>query len=58
MEASNSSNYFYFPHVTKQDYNRAFNNVYNNALKDPELTSILAAKIYYIKKEALCKLVF
>ena len=58
IKASNSSNYFHFPHVTKQDYNYAFNNAYNNALKDPKLTPILAAKIYYIKEEALHKLVF
>jgi hypothetical protein len=58
MEASNSSNYFHFPYVTKQDYDRAFNNARNDALKDPELTPILAARIYYVKEEALCKLVF
>jgi hypothetical protein len=58
IKASNLSNYFYFPHVTKQDYDHAFNNICNNALKDPKLTPILAARIYYVKEEALRKLVF
>jgi hypothetical protein len=58
IEASNSSNYFHFPHVTKQDYNRAFNNAHNNALKDPKLTPTSAARIYHVKEEALHKSVF
>jgi hypothetical protein len=58
MEASNSSNYFHFPHVTKQDYDRAFNNARNDALKDPELTPTSAARIYHVKEEALRKSVF
>jgi hypothetical protein len=58
IKASNLSNYFYFPYITKQNYNHAFNNTHNNALKDPELTPILAARIYYVKEEALYKLIF
>jgi hypothetical protein len=57
IEASKSSNYYYFPHVIKQDYNCAFNNTRKDALNTPELGFTLAAKIYHVKEEALRKAV-
>jgi hypothetical protein len=55
MEASNVSNYYYFPHVTKQDYDRAFNSARNEALKDPDLSTTSAARIYHVKEDSLRK---
>jgi len=55
MEASKSLNFYYFPHVTKQDYDCAFNNARKDALDNPELSSILVARIYHVKEEALRK---
>jgi hypothetical protein len=37
MDTTNPSNYYHFPHVTKQDYDRAFNTARLEVLKDPEL---------------------
>jgi hypothetical protein len=34
--ASSSSNYYYFPHVTKEQYDRAFNAARLFALENPE----------------------
>jgi hypothetical protein len=45
IEASNISNYYYFPHVTKQDYDRAFKNTYKEAFEHPDLSPTLAARI-------------
>jgi hypothetical protein len=55
IEASKLPNFYYFLHVIKQDYNYAFNNARKDALNNPELSSILVARIYYIKEEALRK---
>ncbi len=57
MEASNASNYYYFPHVTKQDYDHAFNTVYNEALEHLDLSSTSATRIYHIKEDSLRKAV-
>jgi hypothetical protein len=45
IESSNISNYYYFPQVTKQDYNRAFKNTRKEALGHPDLPPTLAARI-------------
>jgi hypothetical protein len=52
---STSSNYYYFPHVTKRDYDQAFNTARLWALKHPEEPSTTAARIYHIKELALRK---
>jgi hypothetical protein len=46
----NPSNYYYFPHVSKQDCNHAFNTARQEVLKDPELLPAVAASAYYIKE--------
>jgi len=51
------SDYYYFPHVTKQDYNRAFNTARLDVLKTPELLPATASKKYYVKENSLRKLV-
>jgi hypothetical protein len=50
-----SSNYYYFPHITKQDYDRAFENARQWALKNREESPRTAAKTYHVKEEALRK---
>jgi hypothetical protein len=49
-----STNY-YGPHVTKQDYDRAFNEACLWALESEEHRPTAAARIYHIKELALCK---
>ena len=50
-----SSNYYYFPHVTKEDYDRAFNNARKWALENPEERPRAAARIYHVKEDSLRK---
>jgi hypothetical protein len=50
-----SSNYYYFPHVTKPDYDRAFEQARQWALENLEESPITAARIYHVKWEALRK---
>jgi hypothetical protein len=50
-----SSDYYYFPHVTKQDYDQAFNAARLWALDHPEEASTTAARIYHVKELALRK---
>ena len=57
IESSNMSNYYYFPHVTKQDYDRAFENARKEALGQPDLSPTSAARIYHVKEDSLRKLV-
>jgi hypothetical protein len=49
-----SSNY-YGPHVTKLDYDQAFNEARLWALKSEEHRPTAAARIYHVKELALCK---
>jgi len=44
-----SSNYYYFPHVTKPDYDRAFEQARQWALENLEESLITAARIYHVK---------
>ena len=55
IEASNISNYYYFPHVSKQDYDRAFENARKEALEHPDLSPTLAARIYHVREDSLRK---
>jgi hypothetical protein len=55
MDTTNPSNYYHFPHVTKQDYDRAFNTARLEVLKEPELLPAAAAKIYHVKEDSLRK---
>jgi len=57
MEAINPFNYYYFSHVTKQDYNYAFNIARLKVFKDLKLLLAIAFKIYHIKEDSLRKLV-
>jgi hypothetical protein len=52
-----ASSCYYFLHITKQDYDCAFENARKWALKNLEESPRTAAKIYYVKEEALRKLV-
>ena len=49
-----STNY-YGPHVTKADYDRAFNEARLWALESEEHRPTAAARIYHVKELALCK---
>jgi hypothetical protein len=49
IEASNISNYYYFPHDTKQHYTRAFENTRKEALEHLDLSPTLAARTYHVK---------
>jgi len=51
------SDYYYFPHITKQDYNRAFNIARLEVLKTPELLLAATSKKYHVKEDSLRKLV-
>jgi hypothetical protein len=55
MDTANPSNCYYFPHVTKQDYDRAFNTARLEVLKDPELLPATASRIYHVKEGSLRK---
>jgi hypothetical protein len=55
IESANISNYYYFPHVTKQDYDRAFENTRKEALEHPDLSPTSAARIYHVKEDSLRK---
>jgi hypothetical protein len=50
--------YYYFPYVTKQDYDRAFNIARLKVLQTLELLPIIASKKYYIKENSLRQLVY
>jgi hypothetical protein len=50
-----SLDYYYYPHETKPDYNRAFNTACLWAIENPTETSALSARIYHVKEEALRK---
>jgi len=52
------SNYYYFPHVTKQDYNRAFNIARLKVLQTPELLLAIASKKYHVKENSLRQLIY
>ena len=52
-----SSNYYYFLYVTKEDYDRAFNNVWKWALENLEERPWATTRIYHIKEDSLRKLV-
>jgi hypothetical protein len=49
-----STNY-YGPHITKLDYDRAFNNTRLWALKSEEHRLTTAARIYYVKEYIIRK---
>ena len=51
------SNYYYFPHITKENYNRTFNNARKWALENLEERPQDAARIYHVKEDSLQKLV-
>jgi hypothetical protein len=53
LESANT--YYYFPHVTKEDYDRAFNTARLWALEHLEEASTAAARIYHVKELALRK---
>ena len=55
MNTIDFSDYYYFPHVTKQDYNRAFNIARLEVLKTPELLLAAASKKYHVKEDSLRK---
>jgi hypothetical protein len=57
MNIIDFSDYYYFPYITKQDYNRAFNIARLKVLKTPELLLAIAFKKYHIKEDSLRKLV-
>jgi uncharacterized tellurite resistance protein B-like protein len=52
------SNYYYFLHVIKQDYNRAFNIARLEVLQTPELLPAIASKKYHVKENSLQQLVY
>jgi hypothetical protein len=49
------SNYYYFPHVSKEQYNRAFNRAREWALENPKQQLTAAARIYHVKEDSLHK---
>jgi hypothetical protein len=55
MNTIDFSDYYYFPHVTKQDYNRAFNTARLEVLETPELLPAAASKKYHVKEDSLRK---
>jgi hypothetical protein len=56
---SEPSSFYYGPHHTKQDYDRAFNEAQLWALGDGlGETDVAVAKIYHVKEDALCKSVY
>jgi hypothetical protein len=57
MNAIDFSDYYYFPYITKQDYNRAFNIARLEVLKTPELLLATTSKKYHVKEDSLRKLV-
>ena len=52
-----SSNYYYSSHVTKQDYDRAFENARKESLECPDLSPTQIARIYHVKEDSLRKTV-
>jgi hypothetical protein len=54
-QTGEASSCYYFLHITKQDYDCAFENARKWALKNPEESPRTAARIYYVKEEALQK---
>ena len=58
MNTIDFSDYYYFPHVTKQDYNRAFNTARLKVLQTPELLPAIASKKYHVKENSLRQLVY
>jgi len=57
MNTIDFSDYYYFPHITKQDYNCAFNTAPLEVLGTPELLFAIAFKKYHVKEDSLRKLV-
>jgi hypothetical protein len=55
LQSKSTSSYFYFPHVTKKDYDQAFNCARTWALEHPDEASTTAARIYHVKELALRK---
>jgi hypothetical protein len=53
-----ASSYYYFPHITKQEYDCAFEQARQWALSNPKEPLVAAARIYHVKEEALRKSVF
>ena len=53
-----SFNYYYSFYVTKQDYNRVFENVYKKSFECFDLSFTQIAKIYYVKENSLQKTIF
>ena len=45
--------FYYGPHHTKQDYDRAFNSARLWALENPEERVTAAARIYHVKEDSL-----
>ncbi len=52
------SEYYYYPHKTKSDYDQAFKTAREWALETEEESSITVARLYYIKEETLYKSVY
>jgi hypothetical protein len=56
-QTGETSSCYYFLHITKQDYNCAFENAQKWALKNLEESPRTATRIYHVKEKALRKLV-
>jgi hypothetical protein len=55
-QSHDSSSYYQFPYfLLKKDYDIAFNNARQWAIDNPTERPIIAARIYYVKEEALRK---
>ena len=52
MNTIDFSDYYYFPHITKQDYNCAFNTAPLEVLGTPELLFAIAFKKYHVKEDS------
>jgi hypothetical protein len=50
-----SLDYYYYPHKSKPDYDRAFNAARLWAIENPTETSASSARIHHVKEEALRK---
>jgi hypothetical protein len=50
-----ASSYYYFPHITKQEYDRACNDARLWALENPEEQPTAAARIYHVREDSLRK---
>ena len=52
------SEYYYYPHKTKSDYDQAFKTAREWALETEEESSITAARLYHVREETLRKSVY